>query len=278
MVAFLQRACLAKQLQWKISGVTSDPRVNQRGTPQGCAMSILAFQLVLAPAARALRKFLSDRCSFSTVVIYADDIVIMATSSDLLCATMDYAIQLLIVIGGIEIPVKQYAEVLGSTIASCSTKLAPPSSLSTASSSRSVQRWQKIKMRLTRLGKLKVPASTKRALWHSVILPVMSYDPWALLPNRSTSSAWSSLICRSLFTNVLGPKDRQLLFSANPHQLELQCILTHQLAKDSVSARGQALNWIEQVWSSIRELEAHEPRTCDRGCTAFIRDLRIPQQ
>eukprot|EP00971_Amphidinium_carterae_P334865 6470386-Amphidinium_carterae.3 len=45
-----------------------------------------------------------------------------------------------------------------------------------------------------------------------------------------------------------------------------------------VSARGQALNWIEQVWSAIRALEAHAATTSDRDCIAFLRDLRIPQQ
>eukprot|EP00971_Amphidinium_carterae_P174995 3469111-Amphidinium_carterae.1 len=259
LVNFVETTCLKKSLQWKVAGTTSPLRVPARGTPQGCAMSVMAFQLLLAPVVRAIRHYLQSRCPASRVVVYADDIVFLVSSATLLGDIMAYSVRLLesldfqinvakssvsifgassipdIVINNEKVPPVQHPDILGCTIPTSSAKLAPPSALSTSSTSRTVLRWQKLQTRLGRLEKLKTTEPVKRSLWRSVILPILSYDCWTLMPNKSTASAWSSLVCKAIFTNVRGRKCRQLLFAANPHQLEISCVLLHFLAKEALA-------------------------------------------
>eukprot|EP00971_Amphidinium_carterae_P306929 6099807-Amphidinium_carterae.1 len=272
LVNFVETTCLKKSLQWKVAGATSPLRVPARGTPQGCAMSVMAFQLLLAPVVRAIRLYLQARCPASRVVVYADDIVFLVSSATLLGDLMAYSVRLLesldfqinisksavsifgassipdIIINNEKVPAVQHPDVLGCTIPTSTAKLAAPSALSTTSTSRTVLRWQKLQTRLGRLERLKTTEPVKRSLWRSVILPILSYDCWTLMPNKSTASAWSSLVCKSIYTNVRGRKCRQLLFATNPHQLEISCVLLHFLAKEAlVDVLGEPLAAFFQV-------------------------------
>eukprot|EP00971_Amphidinium_carterae_P136332 2701005-Amphidinium_carterae.1 len=87
--------CLSKELSWKIRGVETEPAVTRRGTPQGCSLSILMFQVTLAPVVHALQRFLTQRCPQAVVMVYADDIVFLTPSTALLAEVMQYAATLL---------------------------------------------------------------------------------------------------------------------------------------------------------------------------------------
>eukprot|EP00971_Amphidinium_carterae_P292446 5805327-Amphidinium_carterae.1 len=92
---FLHHACLSKTIVWKVAGAISKPVNARRGTPQGCPLSILLFQVIMAPVARSLETFLLARCASSQVMLYADDLVIIATSAGLLQDAMCFAFELL---------------------------------------------------------------------------------------------------------------------------------------------------------------------------------------
>eukprot|EP00971_Amphidinium_carterae_P351237 6491995-Amphidinium_carterae.1 len=175
---FLHHACLSKSIVWKVAGTISKPVEARRGTPQGCPLSILLFQVIMAPVARALEQYLLARCASSQVMLYADDLVMIATSAGLLQDAMCFAFELLqsldfevninksmvtafgvadlprVVICEQEVPRQSHPDVLGSTITTSRATLVHPNALPSTSSSRSVLRWIKVKDRLLRLSKL----------------------------------------------------------------------------------------------------------------------------
>eukprot|EP00971_Amphidinium_carterae_P065435 1296506-Amphidinium_carterae.2 len=257
-VDFVSEACLNKLMCWKIAGTLSAPKSSRRGTPQGCAMSVLLFQILLAPVVRSARTFLARRCASSTIVVYADDVLVVCSSGDLLRQTMNYIADLLmsldfvvnpqkssitllgnaipteVSIGGIVIPVASNPDIFGSTLTTSMHKLAAPANLPIKSSSRSIRRWIKIKERLGRLAKLPVGVEGKRYLWRAVVLPILSYDLWAVLPTKHSLESWSSLLINSVFSAVRGHKDKFLLAAHNPHQLNMLAIFVVTLARDAL--------------------------------------------
>eukprot|EP00971_Amphidinium_carterae_P284515 5648546-Amphidinium_carterae.2 len=174
----LYTACLAKRLRWKIAGVLSQPCANLQGTPQGCALSVMMFQLVMSPIARSVHNFLRERCSSSRVLLYADDMAIVTTSAALLESAMAYSVQLLetldftvnidksavsvvgaailpaIRIKGIPVPQQQDPDILGCTLTTRKIALPTADSLPLHTTSRTVGRLIKVKDRLTRLSVL----------------------------------------------------------------------------------------------------------------------------
>eukprot|EP00971_Amphidinium_carterae_P144172 2856918-Amphidinium_carterae.1 len=152
-VDFVASSCLGKKLSWLIGGTMSTPTCTRRGTPQGCAMSILLFQILLAPAVREIRCFLASQCSTSRIIVYADDIVLICTSGDLLRRSMNYMAELLtsldlvvnpsksavavlvnaapveIQVQGVPIPTVENPDILGSTLTTEAVKLVITSSL-----------------------------------------------------------------------------------------------------------------------------------------------------
>eukprot|EP00971_Amphidinium_carterae_P158694 3146027-Amphidinium_carterae.1 len=254
----IHRVCLGKASSWKIAGVLSAPMSPRRGTPQGCALSIMMFQLTLAPVARAVANFLRMRCSSSRLLLYADDLIIVASSSSLLAAAMGYATLLLesldfqvnvakssvslvgmeqiprVLISNIEVPFVPHPDLFGCTLTTTPQSLPAPNSLPDISSSRTMARWIKAHQRLIRLSKLPVVLESKLDLWRALILPVITYDCWMIMPSNSTIDSWTSLIVRSIFTAVQGKRDRHLACSSNPQHIDLGCILLQQLAREAV--------------------------------------------
>eukprot|EP00971_Amphidinium_carterae_P262725 5212022-Amphidinium_carterae.1 len=255
---FMATACLEKQLCWKQAGVLSRARDTRRGTPQGCALSILAFQALIAPAIRATQSFLHARCASSAIFAYADDIVIVASSASLLqqtvvhlatlLASLDFVVnpsKSLVCTFGLALtppifldhqllPITKNMDLFGSTVAATSGRLVAPAALPTSSPCRSVQRWIKVKQRLLRLEGLPIPAVGKLYLWRATILPVITYDIWAVLPTKGSAAAWTSFIIRCVFSGIRGSKNPHLMSATNPHQLDLAAIFLHQLAKDAL--------------------------------------------
>eukprot|EP00971_Amphidinium_carterae_P088964 1760651-Amphidinium_carterae.1 len=71
-------------------------------------------------------------------------------------------------------------------------------------------------------------------LWRTLILPVVTYDCWALLPNCSTADTWTALVARSIYSAVRGHRDPALLAAQVPHQLDILAVFIHQLAKEAL--------------------------------------------
>eukprot|EP00971_Amphidinium_carterae_P184059 3654316-Amphidinium_carterae.1 len=71
-------------------------------------------------------------------------------------------------------------------------------------------------------------------IYHSPCAAVLAYDLWTLLPTKHALEGWSSLICNAIFSAVSGPKDKCLLASVNPHQLNMTAIFVVSLAKDAL--------------------------------------------
>eukprot|EP00971_Amphidinium_carterae_P335560 6471481-Amphidinium_carterae.1 len=139
-----------------------------------------------------------------------------------------------VIVQGKQVPCVRCPDVLGSTLAPASEKLAPPSGLPVGSTSRSVQRWCKIKDRLSRLERLPLTCESKAHLWRSLVLPIVGYDTWALLPTRASASAWTSKITRAIYYGIRGSIDRKLVCAHCPHQLDVLGIFLHLLAKEVV--------------------------------------------
>eukprot|EP00971_Amphidinium_carterae_P345895 6487087-Amphidinium_carterae.3 len=260
MVQYIRTSCLGKLLKWKINGVLSSERCARRGTPQGCAVSILMFQLQLSPIIRAVENKLRLKCVASKVYAYADDIVFVMSSASPLTEIMAYTADLLqsldlqinvlkssvsmigtfevprVVLGGQVVPVISNPNLFGSTLATTTFRLPPPSALPHHSASRTINRWKKVRDRLNRLVRLALPMEAKAMLWRAVILPVAQYDMWTLLPNKLTAESWTRLITKSVFTAIRGPKDKYLLACANPHQMELVSMMAHQLAAECIDS------------------------------------------
>eukprot|EP00971_Amphidinium_carterae_P103735 2054086-Amphidinium_carterae.2 len=252
----LQTICLEKNMQWKVAGSLSTPRTTRRGTPQGCALSVLLFQLAIAPVARAVRLHMQAKCPGARLLVYADDFILIAPSAERLEESMQLAAQLLesldfsvnvlkscifvlgparlpqVVINSAVVPISDSMDVLGSTLVPPSTRLVAPNALPTSTSSRTVARWIKVKERLARLERLPITSSGKHLLWRTVILPVTQYDAWSLVPTKAAAESWSTLICRSIYTGVRGKRDRQLLAAFVPHQEDLLSLMFHQLARE----------------------------------------------
>eukprot|EP00971_Amphidinium_carterae_P162699 3226105-Amphidinium_carterae.1 len=74
----------------------------------------------------------------------------------------------------------------------------------------------------------------KAYLKSSTILPILTYDIWALLPNKSAADAWFTLIIRLVYSGMKGHKDRWLLSAQHPHHMDLLEIDVHQLEKDAL--------------------------------------------
>eukprot|EP00971_Amphidinium_carterae_P215225 4271580-Amphidinium_carterae.2 len=251
---FLEEACLNKNLRWRISGVLSRPCANRRGTPQGCALSVMLFQLVMSPVARALDDFLKSRCDASRILLYADDMVVIASSAELLQQTMSYAMHLLesldftvniakssvSVVGATLLPAIRLREqlvpfcrdpdVFGCTLTTRKVGMPTPNSLPEHSTSRSVGRWTKVKERTDRLAVLPVTFQAKLRL--SLVLPVANYECWVLLPSKSTADAWSSYVARAVYSGIRGSKNWQLLAAWSPHQADVLFMCLHQLARE----------------------------------------------
>eukprot|EP00971_Amphidinium_carterae_P122819 2431198-Amphidinium_carterae.1 len=81
---YLATACLSKEMAWKIRGVEAKSHSTRRGTPQGCSLSILLFQVTLSPVVHALVEFLRARSPHAAVIVYADDIVFLTPTPELL--------------------------------------------------------------------------------------------------------------------------------------------------------------------------------------------------
>eukprot|EP00971_Amphidinium_carterae_P342183 6481404-Amphidinium_carterae.1 len=255
---FVAQSCLEKDLRWKVGGVLSAPRETRRGTPQGCAISILMFQLLIAPAVRATKIFIATKCACSTLHVYADDIIIVASSPQLLSEIMEYLARMLtsldfevnpakstvsvlgshiapvVCLNGIQVPFVANADFLGSTVATGSNRLVAPNALPDKSSARTVQRWIKCRDRLRRLERMPVTWQAKAYLWRSTILPIMTYDIWSLPVSKSVADAWSSAVVRAVFSGIKGHKDRWLAAAANPQQFDVMAVLVYQLAKDAL--------------------------------------------
>eukprot|EP00971_Amphidinium_carterae_P315238 6265471-Amphidinium_carterae.2 len=280
---FLHHACLSKKLVWKISDTTSVQRTMRRGTPQGCPLSILLFQVIMAPLARALSTFMKVRCRDSQVLLYADDRIILTTDPTLLQEAMAYAYQLLasldfeinvgkstvaafgvaevpqVILGGEKVPMQQHPDVLGSTIPTSRAALVPPNALPLMTTSRSALRWIKARERLSRLARLPVTFESKELLWRTLILPVISYDSWTLLPSAGAADTWSALVIRSIYSAVRGHKDAALLAALDPHQLDILSVLAHQLAKEAIPYLCNEP--IEEVFVDSRLCTLHTPIT-----------------
>eukprot|EP00971_Amphidinium_carterae_P047339 932712-Amphidinium_carterae.1 len=235
----------------------------------------------MAPVARALEHFLRDRCTSSHVMLYADDLVIVASSAEILQAAMSFAFELLfsldfevniqksmvtafgaseipnIVLCEQAVPAQHNPDVLGSTITTARAALVSPNALPSSSSSRSVLRWMKVRDRLVRLSKLPVIYEAKEMLWRSLILPVVAYDCWALLPNSSTADTWSALVARSVYSAVRGHRDPALLAAQEPHQLDILSVFVHQLAKEALPYVWQ--DPLDEVFIDLHHNVFHTP-------------------
>eukprot|EP00971_Amphidinium_carterae_P007572 150180-Amphidinium_carterae.1 len=71
---YLATACLSKEMAWKIRGVEAKSHITRRGTPQGCSL----------PVVHALVEFLRARSPQAAVIVYADDIVFLTPTPELL--------------------------------------------------------------------------------------------------------------------------------------------------------------------------------------------------
>eukprot|EP00971_Amphidinium_carterae_P222819 4421891-Amphidinium_carterae.1 len=166
-VKFLEQACLGKNMKWKISGSVSPASQQRRGTPQGCALSILLFQVLMAPVVRELADLIAARCHLSRVLVYADDIIFMCTTPELLSECMARAADLLtsldfvvnvckssvattgalrvptIIVADQQVPIREHPDIFGSTLTTRSARLAAPDALPETSPSRTVMRWVK---------------------------------------------------------------------------------------------------------------------------------------
>eukprot|EP00971_Amphidinium_carterae_P135393 2682918-Amphidinium_carterae.1 len=257
-VDMLTESCLGKSMQWKISGSVSDPKVHRRGTPQGCALSIMLFQILLAPVARALKDFVKHRSGDARVLVYADDIIIVCEDTALLAEAMKLATTLLesldftisvckstvstigpfspprVVIGDVDVPIQEHPDLFGSTLTTERVRLVAPNALPLTSGSRSVARWIKVKDRVARLHAAPIAAEGKLLLWRQLILTVLSYDPWVILPCRSAADSWTNLAISAIFTGVRGRKNKMLLAAVHPHQLNVMGVLLYNLARDVV--------------------------------------------
>eukprot|EP00971_Amphidinium_carterae_P143457 2842327-Amphidinium_carterae.1 len=182
-------SCLQKQVKWKLNGVLSSSRTTRRGTPQGCAVSILMFQLQMAPVIAAASKYMAQRCAASKVFAYADDLIFISASADLLKDVMCYVVELLksldleinvlkssvsslgtlrvpsIVIDGLQMPVVDNPNLFGSTFAASTIRMPSPGAVPSRSQSRTIGRLRKAVDRLNRLAKLAVTSDAKDLLW-----------------------------------------------------------------------------------------------------------------
>eukprot|EP00971_Amphidinium_carterae_P066185 1310945-Amphidinium_carterae.1 len=291
-VQLIRTACLDKAMKWKISGTVMKATEQRRGTPQGCAISILLFQVLMAPVARHMSNLLAARCPLSRVLIYADDIIFMCTSEALLAECMTEATKLLtsldfvvninkssvatigaqrvprVSIAGQSVPVREHPDLFGSTLTTSAVKLVAPNVIPTSSPSRTVQRWIKIKSRLSRLHSAPITYEGKSLLWRQLILPVMKYDPWVLLPTKGAADTWTGSAIRAIYSGIIGSKNKQLLAATNPHQVNVLCVLLHELAKvvfeevqndplESFFLDEGALHGVPHSFDSLRQVGAH---------------------
>eukprot|EP00971_Amphidinium_carterae_P332754 6467060-Amphidinium_carterae.1 len=221
LVSILLDACLRKSLAWRVNGRLSAFIAQERGTPQGCALSILLFQLSLAPVIKELEAKIQADGSSARLLIYADDIIIFAE-------TLEYLQELLTVcsfhmtrmgmlvnegkssvtpinksmpfapkLNGVDLPIKVHTDLLGCSVVQSSSRLPPPNAMVRDSALRSIQRRCKILDRLSRLRTLAVHTEAKEALWRQVILPIMTFDPWVALPTNQSAKSWRAHIANS---------------------------------------------------------------------------------
>eukprot|EP00971_Amphidinium_carterae_P003198 63024-Amphidinium_carterae.2 len=114
--------------------------------------------------------------------------------------------------------------------------------------------------------KLPVTYEAKEVLWRTLILPVITYDCWALLPNASSADTWSSLVARAVYSAVRGHKDPALLAAFDPHQLDILSVFVHQLAKEALPYVWQ--DPLEEVFVESHHNIFHTP------ISAFVKVLQ----
>eukprot|EP00971_Amphidinium_carterae_P226675 4495797-Amphidinium_carterae.5 len=254
LTSMLQDACLKKSLAWKINGRLSEFVPQTRGTPQGCALSVLLFQLSLSPVVAEIEaKIQADRAD-ARVLFYADDVVIFASTLPYLqellalCSTLMTQMGMLVNeskssvtpilcdmpfvphLNGIPLPVRLHPDILGCSLIQASAKLPIPSALTKHTDLRSLRRRHKVLERLERLRGLALHTEAKDALWRQMVLPILTFDPWVVIPSNQSARAWRAHITGAIYSNIAGKKHSAVASSLNgcPHQTDLWSLLVHE--------------------------------------------------
>eukprot|EP00971_Amphidinium_carterae_P185653 3686186-Amphidinium_carterae.5 len=228
LAQFVRGACLEKSLAWRVNGRLSRFVKQTRGTPQGCAMSILLFQIAVAPVIAEVEKKIKADGRKAKLLVYADDIAVNEAKSSVTAINTSLPFEPFL--NGVKIPVRLNTDVLGCSLIQRRAKLPVPQALAKTSELRSIMRRRKVLDRLSRLKQLHIKVEAKDALWRQVILPVITYDPWVLLPTKQTGKAWRSVVTNSIFGCVAGPKDSCVAacLLSSPHQIDMTDILLHE--------------------------------------------------
>eukprot|EP00971_Amphidinium_carterae_P265176 5260137-Amphidinium_carterae.1 len=281
----MHEACLRKHLAWKVNGRLSNFVQQTQGTPQGCALSILLFQLTIAPIVEEVEaKILADK-AHARLLVYADDVVIYAESLDYLQELLTISAHLMTQMGmmvnetkssvtpvgcelpytphlnGFPLPTLQHTDILGCSLLQAATKLPAPQALAKDTKLRTLLRKHKVTARLERLRHLAVHTEAKEALWRQMILPILAYDPWVALPSNQSARAWRTLVVSSIYSSIAGRKDSATACSiiGSPHQTDYWSISTHEcmrIAYDYISELP-----VEELMQATVPARFHTPTT-----------------
>eukprot|EP00971_Amphidinium_carterae_P088841 1758198-Amphidinium_carterae.2 len=176
------------------------------------------FQTTLAPVIAAVEAKIKADQANARLMVYADDIVIIACNLRYLLELMECCAHHMTTMDMCVNPAKSTITPLG-----CSIPFPFPQGYRAAGGTAPGP------SRLQRLSSLAVRSETKEALWREVILPILAYDPWTLIPSNQASKSWRTLITNSIFSALAGKiESASACCVLNPHQTDLWCILTHE--------------------------------------------------
>eukprot|EP00971_Amphidinium_carterae_P327135 6458311-Amphidinium_carterae.4 len=144
----LRKACLRKSLAWKINGRLSEFVPQTRGTPQGCALSILLFQLTLAPVVATL-PYLQELLALCATLMTQMGMLVNEAKSSVTPIQCD--MPFIPHLNGVPLPVRLHTDILGCSLIQASAKLPIPTALTKQMDLRSLRRRHKALERLERL-------------------------------------------------------------------------------------------------------------------------------
>eukprot|EP00971_Amphidinium_carterae_P255923 5081485-Amphidinium_carterae.1 len=133
-------------------------------------------------------------------------------------------------LNGVPLPVRLHTDILGCSLIQASAKLPIPSALTKQTDLRSLKRRHKVLERLERLRGLALHTEAKDALWRQMVLPILTFDPWVVIPSNQAARAWRSHIIGAIYSNIAGKKHSAIACSLNgcPHQTDLWSLLVHE--------------------------------------------------
>ena len=200
------------RMRWKLNGSLSQCTTPRRGVIQGCALSCLIFNMVMAPLVIKTQ----NRRDLAPLEAQADDIFCRALTDDLLRASVDTLLRFLHPLG---IPLqKAKTQCLrtgpsSSQILEVSDAVLVPAHevkvlgqglvnyVPSQGTGVFVQRVSKYLQRVHTIASLNLPYVQKIRVLMSMASSVLAFSPWQVQPSKAPTSCRSALI-RALFPKI----------------------------------------------------------------------------